>query len=770
MDGKFNDTGKSGRSPIRVTHEMLDEFLQVVVSEKGSGAEARPGQLALAHDILDAMLDRSTFSGIAPPGTGKSFAYLSCAALMAAAGNRILVSTEMLGLQNQLIEDDLPLVALALGRYLGVELSFAGFTGVSHYADPGRLLSMVEGLTAGNWSHAGSTKSFILQDLHEAREALREGFDPEYRPEGIQLTSPAPVLRELTLRGLDAYLDGGVGDDAHLLKSVPDATEGDWRFVSAGSEDRISDADLKDFTHKYDQARARALGADIVVANHALLGIEAVARGGVLMETKKSGTFNHVIVDEAHALPAGIRNAGDGKVAGASFREIGGRARKLLNDYDIDKEMSEYANELDRILAAAVEKDGKGGVMRIEPSSRGPLPEDFMKRGLDLLDSTVADFAQVAKNSRTTLEGRSQLKRAQAATGRLSTALKSAQRIQLEASDSFVARWIESRNGTSVLRFTPIPVDGLARDALWHKPDDAFTPRGVVCVSATLPLGFGAQLAVAEPKTYSSPFAEGLAESAVYVPGCHDPSTEGLLNERKKFDTQAHPGWAAKQIIELVLANDGRALVVAATNNGAARYAQDLKRALVGTGITVFTQSSGRERSLAGFREDERSVLVGTRSYMTGIDVRGESLSLVVLDRPPRAAGNVTDDARVERVMRQKGCGRSEAQLEVYVADAAGLLDQARGRLLRHTDDRGMVAVLDPRINPHWPLWTSRAEQEMYLGPLLEFGKGFSDLDLAADWLRERRKRVEQELVIADLERQLAQFPVDIGGTSLSMT
>lgn len=766
MDRNFNDTEKNDKSPITVTHKMLDELLQTIVSEKGPGAETRPGQLALAHDILDTLLERATFSGIAPPGTGKSFAYLSCAALMAAAGHRILVSTEMLGLQNQLLEEDLPLVALAMRRYLGVELRFAGFTGVSHYVDPGRLLAMTEGLTAGKWSHGDSSNNFTLLDLHEAREELLDGFDLTYRPEGNHAASSATVLRELTLRGLDAYLDGGFGDDVHLLKSVVDATDEDWRLVSASSDDRASSADLKGFAHKYDEARTRALEAGIVVANHALLGIEAVVGGGVLMETKKAGTFNHVIVDEAHALPAGIRNAGDGKVAGASFREIGGRARKLLNDYDIDKYMSEYANQLDGILADAVEKNGKYGVMRIEPSSRGPLPEDFTRKGLDLLDSTAADFAKASDDDRASLEARSQLKRAHAAAGKLRNALKSAQRIQREASDSFMARWVESRNGVSVLRFTPIPVDGLARDALWHKPDDEATPRGVACVSATLPIGFGVQLAVAEPKKYPSPFSTGLGESAVYVPDCADPFAEGLLNERKKFNTGIHPEWASKQIIELVLANDGRALVIAATNNGAARYARDLERALAGTGITVFRQATGRERSLAGFREDERSVLVGTRSYMTGIDVRGESLSLVVLDRPPRAAGNVTDDARVERVMRQKGCTRSEAQLDVYVADAAGLLDQARGRLLRHTDDRGMVAVLDPRLNPHWPLWTSRAEREMYLAPLLEFGTGFSELGLATDWLRERRKHVEQRLLIAELERQLAEYPPMLTGVS----
>jgi ATP-dependent DNA helicase DinG len=754
-------SNENKRPRFTVTREMLDVFLSLVVQEKGTGAEARPGQIALAHDIFDALVGRTRFSGIAPPGTGKSFAYLSCAALMAAAGNRVLVSTEMLNLQNQLIEDDLPIVVRAMTRYLGIDLRFASFTGVPNYADPGRLLSMTEDLTGGRWAQQGSSKKLTLLDLDSARSALEAKFDPSYRPKDSKTASSAAVLRKLTLWGLSEYLDGGYGDKAHMSKSIADATDEDWTRIAATSDDRVSLADLKDFSHKYDEARTRALEADIVVANHALLGIEAVRRGGVIMETQKAGTFEHVIVDEAHALPSSIRNAGDGKVAGSSFRDIGSRARKVLNDYDTDKEMSEYAGRLDDILSTEVTTHGdRGGRVRIDPSSKGPLPEDFTKEGIRILETTASIFALVVKDEKASTNVRTKARSAEAATEKLANALRVAQRVQNEASDWFVARWIERdrKNGSAALRYTPIPVDGLAREGLWHKTDEDHTPRGVACVSATLPLGYGAQVGVPEPKTYPTPFATALSESAVYIPRCDDPGAEGLLNESNRFDTGAHAAWASKHIVELVLANDGRALVVSATNAGAKRYAEDLERALVGTGITVFTQASDRARSLAGFRENERSVLVGVKSYMTGIDVSGEALSLVILDRPPRAAGNVTDDARVERVMRQKGCTKAEALLEVYVADAAALLDQARGRLIRHGEDRGMVAVLDPRINLLWPLWVAEDEQLLYQGPLAEFGTKLARLEEASTWLRGRRLSVEQQATIAELERQLAAF------------
>jgi ATP-dependent DNA helicase DinG len=759
MGNESKSAAVKGRARITVTHEMLDEFLTLVVAAKGPGAEARAGQRSLAHDSLEALLGRRTFSGVAPPGTGKSFAYLCCAALLAAAGGRVMVSTEMLGLQRQLIEDDLPLVTRVLADYLGVHLKYASFTGVSHYVDPGRLLSLTEGLTAGAWS-AQDVKSFSLSDLHDAREVLLDGFNPNYQPVVFEGVSSAPVLRELALWGLDSYLEGGYGDDVHMLKDVEGASSEDWALISATADDRLGGADLKGFTHKFDEARARALVADIVVANHALVGIEAVAGGGVVMENKKAGSFGYIIVDEAHSLPASIRNAGDGKVSGYSFREIGSRARNLLQDYDIARDMSEYGAQLDNLLHAAVQTLGKQGTLRIEPSSRGPLPLAFVEEGVKLLDSASLVFQHAADQDQSDLDVRVQAKKVQASAEKLRGVLKGTQVVQNETSDTFVARWVESKNNSAVLRYTPIPVEGLAREALWHKQDENFTPRGVVCVSATLPRGFGAQMGVAEPTVYPSPFAVGLSKSAVFVPYCPDPGAEGLLNEFGKFNTAAHPAWASKRILDLVLANEGRALVVSATNAGAARYAHDLQQALRGTGITVFNQAEGRERSLAGFRADERSVLVGVKSYMTGIDVKGESLSLMILDRPPRSPGNVTDDARVERVMYQKGCSRAEAMLDVYVADAAGLLDQARGRLLRHGDDVGMVAVLDPRLSALWPLWYNAVEQSMYLEPLREFGTKLADLGSARAWLQNRRRAVNQESTIIQLQRQLAQFDV----------
>lgn len=136
------------------------------------------------------------------------------------------------------------------------------------------------------------------------------------------------------------------------------------------------------------------------------------------------------------------------------------------------------------------------------------------------------------------------------------------------------------------------------------------------------------------------------------------------------------------------------------------------------------------------WRADHSSVLVGTRSYMTGLDAPGATCSLVVLDRPPRAASNPVDDARVELLVESAQISRWDADRRVYVADAAVLLSQAVGRLLRASEDRGMVAVLDPRLLKNNPFSYQEPTRQAYMATVESFGRKMSDPAAALAWLR----------------------------------
>jgi ATP-dependent DNA helicase DinG len=113
--------------------------------------------------------------------------------------------------------------------------------------------------------------------------------------------------------------------------------------------------------------------------------------------------------------------------------------------------------------------------------------------------------------------------------------------------------------------------------------------------------------------------------------------------------------------------------------------------------------------------------MVGTRSFMTGVDAPGETCTLVIVDRVPRAAGNVVDDARVELAMQSQQLDKWTAERYVYVADAALLLEQAAGRLIRSITDSGLFVCLDPRLVPKTVLSYPKQTSDVYLRAMRRF-------------------------------------------------
>ena len=263
-----------------------------------------------------------------------------------------------------------------------------------------------------------------------------------------------------------------------------------------------------------------------------------------------------------------------------------------------------------------------------------------------------------------------------------------------------VARWAETdtRLG-AVLRSSPVDVGPILAAGLWQAaaltdPDadqgvqavdgmvESDDPSGeaadpherrrrrdcyqlnVVCLSATVPAGFGAQTGLWAPiDSYESPFEVAYADhTALYVPRLDEDGLDRISKpagkNRRRFDTAAHVGWAAEQMAELVEANGGSALILSATTRAGQEYAR-LLRTVAGGRWKVLSQWDGRapRRIVADWRADTTSVMVGTRSLMTGVDAPGQTCTLVVVDRIPRAAGNVVDDARVEALGRPAGAG-----------------------------------------------------------------------------------------------------------------
>jgi ATP-dependent DNA helicase DinG len=300
---------------------------------------------------------------------------------------------------------------------------------------------------------------------------------------------------------------------------------------------------------------------------------------------------------------------------------------------------------------------------------------------------------------------------------------------------------------------SPVNIGGLLQANLWTAPvmpdeEDPVTvamreagepaepeetetyPMTVIAVSATLPARYGYQAGMsADNISYPSPFDDAYGSSMLYIPKPAGAEIQELYpgwepGRRGKFDTKLHQAWAAKKNVELVEANAGAALVLSANSAAGKAYAEALRRAAKGR-WKVYSQWDGiaTRQLINAWRDDESSVLVGTKSLMTGVDAKGRTCSLVTIDRVPRASGNPVDDARAEALMEALMIDKWAADRMVYASDAALLMEQAVGRLIRSVSDYGLVGLLDPRMLKTGPVSYPEPTRAIYKKAVTRFTK-----------------------------------------------
>lgn len=672
-------------------------------------AYPRPGQLDLALDIESAFRFSAPMLGIAPTGTGKSFAHLCAAALRwHERGDRTVVSTESLALQSQFVDKDLPVVAQALSELGGKDLRFALLKGVTNYVDPLQLAATCSELSVGATTKASSVA-----------EKLRNGaIQP---PAGIQ---PASLASLLDWCHEAAHSESVSGDRADFDGVASDAM---WQLVSSDTAS-VGPSPLE-------RAREAAASAAIVVTNHAMLGIQATGTARVVHGSKRLGPFKNVIVDEGHALPAAVRSQGSTRISGGQFRGLFKAMSKVAPLHWLQDDTEALAEDLNYAIGRFLEDRKDRGIS--EGSS--PLTDTLTVRCRDYL---AAGKRAMGDEQPVDPSGKIARQRAMNRIDRLSAALNS-----ISADYAGNAVWAERDDMGVSVRVSPVGVGGSIKTNLLS--DDMGSPLGAAIVSATLPHGFGFEVGVKEKMvTYESPFGQAYDGSAAFVPLSEDLDEDGLTSSRygrSKFDTELHPAWCIPRIVKLVETNGGSALVLSATKRAGLQYVAALQRAL--PSITVHSQwhAGSTRQAVQQWKDDVGSVLVGTRSLMTGVDAPGETNTLVIVDRVPRAAKNYIDDARVA-ILVEQGVGKWDADSRVYAADAALLLEQALGRLIRGVSDRGLVVALDPRLNPASDGSYRGISRRIYAEPFMKFGERFGNLDDVLEWLEARRSPAAQAI------------------------
>jgi len=618
-----------------VSSTEVSELLAAAVAELG-GME-RAGQQAMADAVADAMTDGGHLLVQAGTGTGKSLAYLVPAAVhaLSEAAGPVVVATATLALQSQLVTRDLPTLAPVAEQVLGRPVTWAVAKGRSNYAC-----------------------------LHRVREGVPDDDGALIAADAVD-GGPTGVLGREVLRAREWAEDeaesGGTGDRERLQPGVADRV---WGQVSVSAREclgatRCAYGDVC-FAER---ARATAEHADVVVTNHALLAIQAIDGIPVLPE------HDTVVVDEGHELAARVTGSATQDLSAGQVQRLSARVSRLVDD-DVAERLEDAAAVLESALDEA-----RPGRMDEVPAALGEAcaaVRDAARRVLSGLARPVNDNPDEAVVA--------------TAKARTEDVLSTAERLSASGDNDVV--WLEERErGGRLLRVAPLSVAGLIRSRI-------FDTRCVVLTSATLTLG-GSFDAVARGLGLvgeDAPEWTGLDVGSPF-----DYSRQAILYVARHLPRPGRDGLspeALDEITALVKAAGGRTLGLFSSRRAAETAAAHVREQQ--PDMTVLCQGDDLVPTLvAAFRDDPSVSLFGTLSLWQGVDVPGDTCTLVILDRIPFPR---PDDPLMSARQRAVDSSGGNGFMTVSAAHAALLMAQGGGRLIRSLTDRGVLAVLDSRL------------------------------------------------------------------------
>src|SRR5689334_9902495 len=618
--------------------------------------EHRPGQIKMAEAVLRAFEQRRHLIVEAGTGTGKTLAYLVPAiAAACGSGARIVISTGTKNLQEQLMDKDIPF----LQEILPAKFRAAVMKGRNNFACLYRV------------KRAESTP-------------VLEGLD--------QIDQVDEVCQWVTRTE--------TGDRAEL-SNLPENLPF-WRHIDARSDTCLGQK-CPDFDPCFiTRMRQRAIDADIIVVNHHLFFADLALRNGAYGAVLPD--YAAVILDEAHQIED-VASEYFG-VALSNYQiddllyDVGGLR---LENNEVERELARISSRVQRFADAfwVSFKAGRGLEGRFAlpsrksepPASAGGLvdaneepawmpatrpqdagapdagtPSNALDNALYRLETTLAILKDPPADAESVL--------------RRVRELRFALNFLIKAEDKQFVYWIERRGRGVFLRASPIDVSGLLQDRLFAK-----VPT-VILTSATL--SSAGNFNFIRERLGLDEAEEMIAESIF------DFENQAVLYLPPSMPDPRSPQWAraaADEVIKIVNATEGRAFVLSTSNAGMNEL---YERVAPQIGYPCFVQgSTSKGALLKKFRETPNAVLFATASFWQGVDVRGEQLSCVIIDKLPFAVPTDPVVAARQRHIEEMG---GSSFYEYSVPQAVISLKQGLGRLIRSTSDRGVLAVLDPRI------------------------------------------------------------------------
>ncbi len=614
------------------------------LAEAVQGFRARQSQIDMAKAIGHAIATQTTLVAEAGTGTGKTFAYLVPALTW---GGKVIVSTGTKNLQDQLFLRDIPTVRKALK----VPVSVALLKGRANYACHFHLERM---------SQNGRLSS--REDVSYLREIKR-----------FMLTTKS-------------------GDKAELAKVPENALI--WNSVTS-TRDNCLGAECQYYQDCFVmKARKEAQQADVVVVNHHLFFADVALKDNGVAELLPSA--NTIIFDEAHQLHDTASLFFGVTVSTAQMLEL---CRDVLAEglthardgADWPQAVAPVELAARQLRLCLPQEGAKLAAHQIMPSSDFYPVLESLRQALDEMTETLkqqAERAETIDQCRIrALELLQQLGQWQSASNQAKSQTQSNANAAPEQADGESVVWVEAYASSLHLHRTPLSIA-----PIFNKQREG-APRAWIFTSATLAvkrdfrhfaqrMGLENEIALSWP----SPF-NYLEQGILYVPtGLPQPSDSTYIDA------------VVDAAIPVIEAAGGRAFLLCTTLRAVARSAERLRAEAEQRAwpYPLFVQGeAGRTELLDRFRAAGNGVLVGSQSFWEGIDVRGEALALVIIDKLPFAP---PDDpvlaARVAQMERMGLNGFMDHQLPEAIIN----LKQGAGRLIRDETDRGVLMICDPRI------------------------------------------------------------------------
>ncbi|TDT33199.1 ATP-dependent DNA helicase [Naumannella halotolerans] len=625
--------------------EIAERALEILDSAVARiDGRARAGQRQMVEAVAESLDSGQHLLIQAGTGTGKSLGYLApvLAHLTEHPDRRIVIATATLALQAQLAKADIPAAVEAASKVSGRTPRHAILKGRSNYAC---LLRARDGGTGDQ------TALFSAADLSAT-------IPPKEAPS--ELGAEVLALREWVEEQAEV---AGLAD----RDDAPSHTQRGWAQVSVPVRECLG-AQRCPYGEEcfVERSREQARQSQLVVTNHALLAINAMHGGTALPE------HDQLIIDEAHELTSRITSAASAELSPTLIERVGRRVDSYLDDD----------------LAADLIDTGEALRSALDQARPGRVLND--NEAVPIAAGQVRDLARQAMTAMSK-EKDPDPERRQAAAA-VAEVYDIAERIAAVADADVVWVTDSERFGRDV-RVAPLSVAGLLRSKV-------LSEHTTVLTSATLKLGdsytaMAGSVGLAADERGERP-GDGLWRG-IDVGSPFDYSRQGILYTATDLPAPSREGISPAslaEVAELVWAAGGRTLGLFASQRSAEAAAVHVRKQL--PDFSILCQGDAHLGELTSrFAAEPQTSLFGTLSLWQGIDVPGDTCQLVIIEKLPfPRPDDPLMQARQQAVSENGGNGF----MSVAATQAALLLAQGAGRLIRRVSDRGVVAVLDPRL------------------------------------------------------------------------